>query len=259
MQQARIVVFCRATGSGPRSRARRSRVLEAVAAAPRARSSSSRSALIGGASIDAHGTPLARRGDRARARQPARCCSAPSAVRSGTRCRSSTRPEQGLLRIRKELGLFANLRPATVFPALADASTLRPEVVDGIDLLVVRELTGGLYFGEPRGRARGERPARGAQHDGLRRGRGRAHHARRLRGRARTPQARDARAQGQRARGLAALGRGRRRGREGVPGRRARAPARRLVRDAAGARAGALRRDRDREPLRRHPLRRGGA
>jgi 3-isopropylmalate dehydrogenase len=65
----------------------------------------------------------------------------------------ATRPEKGLLRMRKELGLFANLRPATVFPALAAASTLRPEIVSGVDLLVVRELTGGLYFGEPRGRA----------------------------------------------------------------------------------------------------------
>ena len=64
-----------------------------------------------------------------------------------------TRPEKGLLRIRKELGLFANLRPASVFPALAGASTLKPEIVEGIDLLVVRELTGGIYFGEPRGRS----------------------------------------------------------------------------------------------------------
>jgi 3-isopropylmalate dehydrogenase len=64
-----------------------------------------------------------------------------------------TRPEAGLLRIRKELGLFANLRPAVVFQALSAASTLRPEVVEGIDLLVVRELTGGIYFGEPRGEA----------------------------------------------------------------------------------------------------------
>jgi 3-isopropylmalate dehydrogenase len=72
------------------------------------------------------------------------------------------RPEKGLLRLRKELGLFANLRPATVFPALVDASTLRREVVEGIDLLVVRELTGGLYFGEPRGLAlvEGRREAR---------------------------------------------------------------------------------------------------
>jgi len=73
-----------------------------------------------------------------------------------------TRPEKGLLRIRKELGLFANLRPASVFPALQAASTLRPDVIEGIDLLVVRELTGGIYFGEPRGRAlvEGRREAR---------------------------------------------------------------------------------------------------
>lgn len=108
--------------------------------------------LIGGASIDAHGTPLT-----------------DDAVALARECRAvllgavggpawdampvATRPEKGLLRIRKELGLYANLRPAAVFPALASASTLRPEVVDGIDLLVVRELTGGIYFGEPRGRA----------------------------------------------------------------------------------------------------------
>jgi 3-isopropylmalate dehydrogenase len=61
------------------------------------------------------------------------------------------RPEQGLLGLRKELGLFANLRPVTVAPALAGASTLRPEVISGVDFVVVRELTGGLYFG-PRGR-----------------------------------------------------------------------------------------------------------
>ncbi|MEX2197536.1 MAG: 3-isopropylmalate dehydrogenase [Burkholderiales bacterium] len=61
------------------------------------------------------------------------------------------RPERGLLRLRKELGLFANLRPANVFPELAGASSLRPELVAGLDLLIVRELTGDIYFGEPRG------------------------------------------------------------------------------------------------------------
>jgi 3-isopropylmalate dehydrogenase len=61
------------------------------------------------------------------------------------------RPERALLALRKELGLFANLRPAQVFPQLADASALKPEVVAGIDIMVVRELTGGIYFGEPRG------------------------------------------------------------------------------------------------------------
>lgn len=61
------------------------------------------------------------------------------------------RPERGLLGIRKELELFANLRPAVVFPALADSSTLKPEVVSGLDIMIVRELTGDVYFGEPRG------------------------------------------------------------------------------------------------------------
>ena len=63
----------------------------------------------------------------------------------------SLRPERALLGLRSSLGLYANLRPARIFPALLDASTLKPEVVDGLDLLVVRELTGGIYFGEPRG------------------------------------------------------------------------------------------------------------
>jgi 3-isopropylmalate dehydrogenase len=63
----------------------------------------------------------------------------------------SVRPEKGLLGLRKELGLFANLRPAILYPQLADASTLRPEVVSGLDIMIVRELTGGIYFGQPRG------------------------------------------------------------------------------------------------------------
>jgi 3-isopropylmalate dehydrogenase len=61
------------------------------------------------------------------------------------------RPEAGLLRLRKELDLFANLRPAIVFDALVEASSLKPEIVRGLDILIVRELTGGVYFGEPRG------------------------------------------------------------------------------------------------------------
>src|SRR5438067_322278 len=60
------------------------------------------------------------------------------------------RPEAGLLRLRKELGLFANIRPAICYPALADASSLKREVVDGLDIVIVRELTGGVYFGEPK-------------------------------------------------------------------------------------------------------------
>jgi 3-isopropylmalate dehydrogenase len=61
------------------------------------------------------------------------------------------RPERGLLRIRKELNLFANLRPALLYPELAEASTLKPEVVSGLDIMIVRELTGDIYFGQPRG------------------------------------------------------------------------------------------------------------
>ncbi|MBO0757027.1 MAG: 3-isopropylmalate dehydrogenase, partial [Bradyrhizobiaceae bacterium] len=60
------------------------------------------------------------------------------------------RPEAGLLRLRKELALFANLRPAVCYPALAEASSLKREVVDGLDIMIVRELTGGVYFGEPK-------------------------------------------------------------------------------------------------------------
>jgi 3-isopropylmalate dehydrogenase len=61
------------------------------------------------------------------------------------------RPERGLLRIRKEMNLFANLRPALLYPELADSSSLKPEVVSGLDIMIVRELTGDVYFGEPRG------------------------------------------------------------------------------------------------------------
>jgi 3-isopropylmalate dehydrogenase len=61
------------------------------------------------------------------------------------------RPERGLLRIRKELNLFANLRPALLYPELADSSSLKPEVVSGLDIMIVRELTGDVYFGQPRG------------------------------------------------------------------------------------------------------------
>src|SRR5213596_4379563 len=60
------------------------------------------------------------------------------------------RPEAGLLRLRKDLKLFANLRPAICYPALADASSLKKELIEGLDILIVRELTGGVYFGEPK-------------------------------------------------------------------------------------------------------------
>jgi 3-isopropylmalate dehydrogenase len=66
--------------------------------------------------------------------------------------KAKVRPEQGLLKLRQELGLFANVRPVKIYPALADASTLKREVVEKVDLVIIRELTGGLYFGQPQGR-----------------------------------------------------------------------------------------------------------
>lgn len=106
--------------------------------------------LIGGAAIDAHGVPLS---DEALAQ----CRDSDAIIMGavgGTQWNGvdyNNRPEAGLLRLRKELDLFANLRPAIVFNALIDASTLKPEIVKGLDILIVRELTGGVYFGEPRG------------------------------------------------------------------------------------------------------------
>ena len=136
-------------GIGPEVTVQARRVLDA--AAKRAGLSLTyEEALIGGASIDAHGTPLSD-DTVARARDSQAVLLGAVGGPTWDALAVDRRPEKGLLRIRKELGLFANLRPAAVIPALVDASTLRREVVEGIDLLVVRELTGGLYFGEPRG------------------------------------------------------------------------------------------------------------
>jgi 3-isopropylmalate dehydrogenase len=106
--------------------------------------------LIGGASIDAFDVPLS---DETLAK--AKVCDAIMLGAVGgpkwDKVDYKIRPEAGLLRLRKELDLFANLRPAIVFDALIDASSLKPEIVKGLDILIVRELTGGVYFGEPRG------------------------------------------------------------------------------------------------------------
>ena len=106
--------------------------------------------LVGGASLDAHGTPLT---DKALADAVAADAILFGSV-GGPKWDSlpfEKKPERGLLRLRKEMDLFANLRPATVFDALIDASTLKPEVVRGCDIIVLRELTGGVYYGQPRG------------------------------------------------------------------------------------------------------------
>ncbi|QXG45736.1 3-isopropylmalate dehydrogenase [Pseudomonas viridiflava] len=106
--------------------------------------------VIGGAAIDKHGVPLADETlDRAR-KADAVLLGAVGGPKWDT-IERDIRPERGLLKIRAQLGLFGNLRPAILYPQLADASSLKPEIVAGLDILIVRELTGGIYFGAPRG------------------------------------------------------------------------------------------------------------
>jgi 3-isopropylmalate dehydrogenase len=145
--KARVAVLA-GDGIGPEVIAQGVRCLEAVA-----RLFGHEFALtplpFGGAAIEAHGDPLPP--------HTLEACRGADAVLLGaiggpkwSAPDAPLRPESGLLRLRKELGTFANLRPVKVYPALADASTLKSEVVAGVDLLFVRELTGGIYFGDKR-------------------------------------------------------------------------------------------------------------
>ena len=106
--------------------------------------------LVGGASIDAHGKPLTDPVLKLAQQSDAVLLGAMGGPKWDS-LDYSIRPERALLALRQELGLFANLRPVKLFSALASASTLKREVVEGTDLLVVRELTGGIYFGQPKG------------------------------------------------------------------------------------------------------------
>lgn len=106
--------------------------------------------LLGGSSIDAHGIPLTDETLATAKNSTAILLGAVGGPKWDV-LEHSIRPERGLLKIRSELKLFANLRPAILYPQLANASTLKPEVVSGLDILIVRELTGGIYFGSPRG------------------------------------------------------------------------------------------------------------
>ena len=107
-------------------------------------------APVGGAGYDAAGDPLPEATLKLCEQSDAILFGAVGGPKYDTLPRAK-RPEQGLLRLRKHFDLFANLRPATVFPELAHASTLRPEIVAGLDILILRELTGDIYFGQPRG------------------------------------------------------------------------------------------------------------
>ena len=106
--------------------------------------------LVGGAAYDSHGTPLTD--------ETLSDALAADAILFGSvggpqydDLPFELKPERGLLRLRKEMDLFANLRPAMVFDAMVDSSTLKKEVIEGLDILILRELTGGIYFAEPRG------------------------------------------------------------------------------------------------------------
>jgi 3-isopropylmalate dehydrogenase len=146
-------------GIGPEVVGEALRVLQAVSER-RGHTLDLQHALLGGCAIDATGQALPP--------ETVAACEAADAVLLGavggpkwSDPKAKVRPEQGLLGLRKTLGLFANLRPVKLYDALIDASALKPEVVRGVDMLIVRELTGGAYFGQPQGRG-GERPNRQA-------------------------------------------------------------------------------------------------
>ncbi len=107
-------------------------------------------ALLGGCAVDATGSPYPEATQKLAQAADAVLLGAVGGPKWDALPREQ-RPERGLLGIRKQLGLFANLRPAILYPELANASTLKPEVVAGLDILIVRELTGDIYFGQPRG------------------------------------------------------------------------------------------------------------
>ena len=105
--------------------------------------------LVGGSAYDAHGKSISE-ADMAKALGADAVLFGAVGGPKWEKVPYDVRPEAGLLRLRKDLALFANLRPAICYPALAESSSLKKEVVEGLDILIVRELTGGVYFGEPK-------------------------------------------------------------------------------------------------------------
>ncbi|WP_163559163.1 3-isopropylmalate dehydrogenase [Halomonas sp. NO4] len=136
-------------GIGPEITAQASRILAACQA--RGLDVEVEEALVGGAAYDAHGEPLPAETLQKAKEARAILLGAVGGPKWDTLEDLSKRPEKGLLGLRKNLGLFGNLRPAILYPQLASASSLKPEVVSGLDIMIVRELTGGIYFGQPRG------------------------------------------------------------------------------------------------------------
>ncbi len=159
MPTNRHIVLLPGDGIGPEVVAEARKVLEAVAATFD-RSLSFEEQLIGHAAIAATGDPLPEATLEACRRADAILLGAVGHPRYEADPTLPVRPEQGLLRLRKALALFANLRPVRLFDELLDASTLKPEVIRGTDILFFRELTGGIYFGEPRGRDEADTRAR---------------------------------------------------------------------------------------------------
>jgi 3-isopropylmalate dehydrogenase len=149
MAAAKTLLILAGDGIGPEVMAEVRRIIEWFDR-KRALRFELRDGLVGGAAIDAQGSPLA---DATMADALAVDAVLLGAV-GGPKWDAlpfERKPERGLLRLRKEMALYANLRPAIVFDALVDASPLKPGIVRGLDILIVRELTGGVYFGEPRG------------------------------------------------------------------------------------------------------------
>ena len=148
MAQAGTILFLPGDGIGPEIMEQVKRVIGWLAA--RGIEIGIEEDLVGGAAYDRHGTPLTEE-TLEKARRIGTVMFGAVGGPQYDDLPFEKKPERGLLRLRKELGLFANLRPAIVFPALADASSLKRELVEGLDILILRELTGGVYFGEPRG------------------------------------------------------------------------------------------------------------
>src|SRR5512137_914780 len=154
--KARITVLG-GDGIGPEVTAEAVRVLQAVADR-HGHEFEFVEALIGGAAIDSSGSPLPPRTIDASRSSAAVLLGAVGGPKWSDPS-AKVRPEQGLLGLRGGLGLYANVRPVKVYPALVGASTLKPEVLAGVDMIILRELTGGLYFGKPQGQS-GEKPNR---------------------------------------------------------------------------------------------------